>query len=113
MRRLDSFLNRLARDKAIVSTRCPVFLSVHPKPEDTLVAVEVSDTTLAHDVNVKLPAYARAGAPEAWIVDAGVIRIHTNPVDGEYRSESRIKRGEMFESEALSGARIAAGDILG
>jgi Uma2 family endonuclease len=31
--------------------------------------VEVSDTTLRYDRNVKVPLYARHGIPEVWIVD--------------------------------------------
>ena len=35
-----------------------------PGPEDILLVVEVSDTTLAYDRRVKLPLYDRAGIPE-------------------------------------------------
>jgi len=40
-----------------------------PRPEDVLLLVEVSDTTLRFDRNVKLPLYAAAGIPEVWLVD--------------------------------------------
>jgi hypothetical protein len=32
-----------------------------PGPEDLLLVIEVSDTTLGYDRNVKLPLYARVG----------------------------------------------------
>ena len=32
-----------------------------PGPEDVLLLIEVSDTTLAYDRGMKLPIYARAG----------------------------------------------------
>lgn len=35
-----------------------------PGPEDVLLVIEVSDTTLGYDRNVKLPLYARAGIGE-------------------------------------------------
>ncbi len=37
--------------------------------DDTLLVIEVSDTTLKYDRHVKMPLYARYGIPEAWIVD--------------------------------------------
>lgn len=40
-----------------------------PTPEDVLLLIEVSDTTLAHDRGLKLARYAQAGIPEVWIVD--------------------------------------------
>ena len=40
-----------------------------PKPEDVLLVVEVADSSLAYDREVKLPLYCRAGIPEVWIVN--------------------------------------------
>jgi Uma2 family endonuclease len=36
---------------------------------DVLFVVEVSDTTLAFDGDIKIPLYARHGITEAWLVD--------------------------------------------
>jgi Uma2 family endonuclease len=44
--------------------------------EDTLLVIEVSDTTFRYDRNVKVPLYARYGIPEAWIVDLESERLH-------------------------------------
>jgi len=38
-------------------------------PEDVILLVEVSDSSLRPDRDIKLPLYARAGIPEYWIVD--------------------------------------------
>lgn len=55
-----------------------------PRPEDVLLLVEVADSTLAYDRDVKRPLYARAGIPEVWIVNLTdrQIEIHRNP-DGD------------------------------
>ncbi len=34
-----------------------------------LLAIEVSDTSLAYDTMVKAPLYAREGIPELWVID--------------------------------------------
>lgn len=41
----------------------------HPGAEDVWLIVEVSDTSLAYDGDVKGPSYARFGIPGVWIAD--------------------------------------------
>ena len=41
----------------------------HPVAADAPLVVEVADTTLEYDIEVKRPLYARAGVAEPWIVD--------------------------------------------
>jgi Uma2 family endonuclease len=48
-----------------------------PRVADCLVVIEVSDSTYATDIGIKLPAYLGAGVPEVWIVN---ISDHANPV---------------------------------
>ena len=119
---LTRLLVRGVGDAAIVSVQNPVRLDEHtepqpdlsvlrvrdyreslPLPDDVLLLIEVSDTTLAYDRGVKLPLYARAGIREVWIVDlAGeVIERHTDPSAGGYRGFERARRGEKIESAAL------------
>ncbi len=38
-----------------------------PTPEDVLLLIEVADTSLAYDRNVKLPLYARFEIAEVWL----------------------------------------------
>ena len=48
-----------------------------PRVGDCLVVIEVSDSTYATDVGIKLPAYLAAGVPEVWVVN---ISDHANPM---------------------------------
>ena len=52
-----------------------------PGPSDTLLVVEVADSSLRYDRTVKLPLYARAGIPEVWIIDLKrrVLEAHRQP----------------------------------
>ena len=43
--------------------------TVHPAPADSLLYVEVADSSLRRDCIVKLPRYRLFGVPEVWIVD--------------------------------------------
>src|SRR5665213_3138786 len=53
----------------------------HPQPEDVFLLVEISDTSLEKDQKVKLPAYARAGIAEVWIVNLNeqTIEVYRQP----------------------------------
>ncbi len=55
---------------------------------DVLLIVEVSDTTLEYDREVKVPLYARHGIPEVWLLDvrSGELTVYRDPVGGIYRT---------------------------
>ncbi len=86
-----------------------------PGPEDVLAVIEVSDTTLSYDRNVKLPLYARAAIPEAWIVDlAGrKVEVHSEPGQGGYRASRSFGLGEAIVSTAVEGVSLAVDEVLG
>ena len=86
-----------------------------PGPEDLLLLIEVSDTTLPYDRGVKLPLYARAGICEVWIVDpAGeVLDLYTDPSGDGYRSSKHARRGETVESTALTELALRDDAVLG
>jgi len=57
-----------------------------PGPADTLLLIEVADSTLRYDRTVKLPLYARAGIAEVWIVDLQrrMVDVHRSPAGDAY-----------------------------
>jgi Uma2 family endonuclease len=131
---LTRLLVRGVGDKAIVSVQNPVRLDERtepqpdltvlrvrdyreslPMPEDVLLLIEVSDTTLAYDRGVKLPLYARAGIREVWIVELAseVIERHTDASRDRYRSLERARRGETIEASALPELSFRADAVLG
>jgi Uma2 family endonuclease len=73
---------------------------VVPTAADALLAIEVSDTRLAFDRDVKSVLYARHQVPEYWLVDLArkVVRVYRSPGPDSYR--------EMFERGA--GERLAS-----
>jgi len=88
--------------------------SAPPGPEDVLLVVEISDTTLAYDKNVKLPLYSRAGIPEAWIVDLSgrKVEIHSDPGPGGYRVSRSCGPGEEVVSAAVEGVSVPVDEVL-
>jgi Uma2 family endonuclease len=86
-----------------------------PAPGDVLLLIEVSDTSLAYDREVKLSLYARSGIPEAWLVDltGEVIERHTEPAEDGYRLVRRVGRGETLRSETVSELEVPVDAVLG
>ena len=59
----------------------------YPTAADVLLVVEVADTSPTYDRDTKIPLYARAGIPEAWLVNLvhGVILVYREPMADGYR----------------------------
>src|SRR3979409_50729 len=57
-----------------------------PTGSDTLLVIEVSDTTFSYDHDVKVPLYAAHDVPEVWIVDleSRCVRFFRSLVDRKY-----------------------------
>ena len=87
----------------------------HPRPEEVILLVEVSDSTVKYDRDKKLPLYAEAGIPEVWIVNLPneIVEIHTQPSVGLYQFVKIFKRGEIVKSEALPELSLEVDKILG
>lgn len=87
-------------DLAILRPRPDRYRRSIPQPEDVLLLIEVSDTTLAYDRGRKLPLYAAAGIPELWIADLPRRRflIHRQPSGRSYADVATIKQGTLTPS---------------
>jgi len=86
-----------------------------PGPGDVLAVLEVSDTTLSYDRNVKLPLYAGSGVPEAWVVDlAGQkVEVHHGPAADGYRDLWEFGAGEKASSAVVGGLSVPVDAVLG
>jgi len=91
-------------DIALLRPRADGYMSAHPSPEDVLVVIEVADTSLAYDLGVKVPLYARHGIPEAWVIDAATrqTRVFREPSAEGYRLESTVGPEETLQSALLT-----------
>ena len=85
-----------------------------PTPADVLLVIEVSDSTLSFDREVKLPRYAEAGIPEVWIanvVDRQVEAFH-DPVDGVYQSSRIVNADGRISPRTFPDVVLTVGDFL-
>ena len=58
------------------------------------MVVEVADTTVEYDRELKLLLYARAGIGEVWLVDleSATIEVYRQPKPEGYRDSRRVRR---------------------
>lgn len=95
-------------DLALVKPRADDYLGSLPAASDVLLVIEVADTTLAYDRDVKMPLYAQHGIPEAWLIDVGVARleIHRDPGPEGYRTLLRPDRDATVSPLGLPDVSI-------
>jgi Uma2 family endonuclease len=84
------------------------------EPGDVLLIVEVSDTSLRRDRELKLPLYARAGIPEVWIADVQDqrVEVYRSPGPGAYASVRRIGQGESIAPVAFPDLVISVDEVF-
>lgn len=89
-------------DITVLERHLDQYAKRHPAPEDVLLIIEVSDTTLRFDLETKAHLYAAHAVPEYWVVDIinEGIHIFRGPGDGEYSDHRRLDDGTV-RAEAL------------
>ena len=111
--RIDEY-SEVQPDLMLLVWQDDFYASGHPGPSDVLLLIEVSDTTLLYDRNVKLPIYARAGIPEVWIVDlqSGQLEAFTQPSSEGYGSSKTLNAGDSISPSAFTDISLAVSDII-
>ena len=135
LRRVDRVLQRALEGVAIVSAQNPIhlgpysepepvvavlrlkvdeYLSEHPEPGDILLVVEIADTTLSQDKQVKTLLYAQASIPETWIMNLvdDCIETSTGPGPEGYANHTIYRRGDRIALSTLPEADFAVEDLL-
>lgn len=102
-------------DVVLVRHKDDFYAEAHPTAEDVLLVVEVADTSLAYDIEVKLPIYAQAGIPEVWVMDlhGEALRTFSEPAGGEYSMAKTLLREESVSPVLLPEVRFDVSSILG
>ncbi|MFN4073983.1 MAG: Uma2 family endonuclease [Thermus sp.] len=81
-----------------------------PEGGDVLLLVEVAETSLDYDLNVKTPLYAKAGVPEVWVVDlvGGRVHVFRHPRGGAYQERQALDEGEL----EILGLKVPVKEVL-
>jgi Uma2 family endonuclease len=92
-----------------------IYSEALPGPADVLLILEVADTSLAYDREVKLPLYATAGIPEVWIanLNEGTIEVYRQPHGDRYEQVTTHRRGAALTPVSLPAFSVRVEEILG
>lgn len=132
--RLNHLMVRLVQDSAVVYVQNPLVVKneepvpdlalLKPEPTDyaergataadALLVIEVSDTPLTYDQDVKVPMYA-AGVPEVWVVDLNANRIwvYPEPKAGSYTQVQGLERSAGLSVQQLPSVSLTVDEVLG
>ena len=100
---------------SLLKPRADFYAQAKPTPADVLLIVEVADSSIEFDRNVKVPLYARALILLVWLVDlnAGAIEVYSQPANGAYQQVQVMHRGDRLTIDFLPGLVVLADDLLG
>lgn len=135
VKRINMVFNKTFGDKAIIGIQDPVtirpnsepepdisvlklkkdfYADKHPSPNDVIFLVEVADSTLSFDKEIKLEIYAEGGIPEYWVVNLKkkMIEVHLNPVGKKYKNIDMFSAGETIKVRSLN-VEFNVDDLLG
>ncbi len=99
---------------ALLARREDFYAAAHPRPEEVLLLVEVSDASHDFDVGRKLPLYAEARIGEFWGVDLASdrIEVHLDPAGDRCSRVERVGREGYVAPRLFPEARLAVDDLL-
>ena len=102
-------------DIAILRRRDDFYAQAHPSASDALLVIEIADTSVEYDHDIKLPAYARSAVPEVWIVDlpAETVALYADLANGVYRAVTTHQRGDSITPLHIPDLSIEVVGILG
>jgi Uma2 family endonuclease len=102
-------------DIALLVPKGDYYASDIPAPADVLLIVEVADTSLEYDREVKGGLYAEAGIAEYWIVNLvdACVEVYRQPrADWTYADVRTLRPGDTIQLVAIPGVEVAVAEII-
>ena len=90
-------------DIAILKWRNDFYTEALPASDDILLIIEVSDSSIDYDRDIKAPLYAEAGIPEMWLFDVNkkAIEGYSHPSASGYKQINRYEQNDTLSMLAF------------
>jgi Uma2 family endonuclease len=100
-------------DVAVLKFRPDFYEHALPAPSDVLFLIEVSDSTLAYDRDLKIPLYAAADVPEVWLVDvqARTVTVYSLPRGNSFGRQTVYRSGESLPIPGFPGETLPLSEV--
>ena len=101
-------------DLVLAKFRDDDYSFAHAIPDDILLIVEVADSSLAYDRDVKAHIYGRFHIPETWVLNlpGDCLERFTEPGSQGYAQHTVLRRGDKVTPVALPDMELAVEDLL-
>jgi Uma2 family endonuclease len=101
-------------DLALVRLDATHYAAAHPQALDVHLLIEVAQSSLTFDREVKLPHYARAGVMETWIVNLELqqVEVYRDPGPLGYRMKTVNRRGSSLSPQAFPETAVAIEQMM-
>jgi len=101
-------------DLTLLHPAAHFYREIHPTAEDIFLLIEVSDTTIQHDREKKIPIYAKNGILECWLVDLNEfqVEVYLNPTTDGYLNQQIFGLEQTLIPSQLPHIKIPVSEIL-
>ena len=101
-------------DVMLLRPRADDYTASHPTPADVLLVIEVADSSLDYDREVKAQIYGRAGVPETLVLNLpeDCIEGFDQPGPEGYARHTIYRRGDQIRPVSLPDLELAVADLL-
>ncbi|MEG4030555.1 MULTISPECIES: Uma2 family endonuclease [unclassified Microcoleus] len=102
-------------DVVLLQPRADYYATAHPVQSEVLLLVEVSDSTVDYDRDVKVSIYARSLIQEVWLVDLveNCLEFYPQPGPNGYSLMLKFWRGQQVAPLAFPELEVSVDCILG
>jgi Uma2 family endonuclease len=102
-------------DVVLLQPRADYYATAHPIPSEVLLLVEVSDSTVDYDRDVKVSIYSRSGIQEVWLIDLveNCLEVYRQPGPNGYSLMLKFWRGQQVAPLAFPEFEVSVDFILG
>jgi Uma2 family endonuclease len=102
-------------DLAVIAEAKAEYRRRHLRADETVLVVEVADTSLRQDLLTKRDLYARAGVPEYWVVSIPnrELIVHRGLSHGSYRQMTSLSENDMLSVTLMPEESIPVKLVFG
>nr|WP_245817272.1 Uma2 family endonuclease [Hydrococcus rivularis] len=101
-------------DLSLLKPRADFYETKTPEANDIFLIVEVADTTIIYDRDIKIPLYAENGISEVWLIDVNnqSLTIYRQPTPQGYQAIQTLDGNQNLSLLAFPEITINFSEIL-
>jgi Uma2 family endonuclease len=101
-------------DLVLLKPREDFYSTQHPTPDDIFLLIEVADSSIDYDRNIKLPIYAESKIQEVWLIDLNqnFLEVYKNPQENYYQNMQKLSSHNIVTLNSPCEIEIPLGKLF-